>query len=267
MEDSPMSKTRNAILAALCVGLLAVTAFATSAAAKPGPESGDGSHRGPGPGGNQTADDHKGPRQELRDNRSAERKDRHEAMRGAHDAWQDCKRDFRAANGTLNESMQEHCMAEKSFFLNATHARREARALVGAIAALERRLGRLEERQHLLEDRLAGGNLTGNESAAIQKRIDHIEEEQDRMVDKLQDFRARLAGLQDKWQTVRHDLSERRHHGEDDGLGDDSDDSASDSSSESASESSSESASESSSESASGSASETSSASDSSTSA
>src|ERR1051325_8523073 len=86
MEDSPMSKTRNSILAALCVGLLAVTAFAPSAAARPGPESGDGSHRGPGPGGNETSD-HKGPRQELRDNRSAQAKDRREALRDAHDAW------------------------------------------------------------------------------------------------------------------------------------------------------------------------------------
>jgi uncharacterized coiled-coil protein SlyX len=223
-----MSKTRNAFLAALCVGLLAVTAFATSAAAKPSPSGDD--HRG------STSDDRRADHRDLRDNRSAERKDRQEAMRGAHDAWQECKREFR--NQTLNESMADHCMHEKAFFLNATHARREGHALVGAIAALERRLGRLEERQHLLEDRLASGNLTGNESAAIQQRIDKIEDHQDKMVEKLQDLRARLADLQGKWQTVRHDLDERRHRGEDDGLsGDDSSESASESESEGASES------------------------------
>ena len=243
-----MSKTRNAILAALCVGLLAVTAFATSAAAKPGPESGDDHSGRPA---RDAGDARKADRQELRDNRSAERKDRHEDMRDAHDAWQDCKRDFRAANGTLNESMQEHCMAEKSFFLNATHARREGRALVGAIAALERRLGRLEEREHLLEDRLAEGNLTANETAAIQERLDHIEEKQDQMVDKLQRLRERLAELREKW----HSAKEVKDV-EDEDESDSSDDGSSSSSSASGSESASGSASESASES--GSASETS---------
>ena len=230
-----MTNTRKTFLALLCVGLLAVTAIASTASAKPGDgEDGSGDDRRGPRSGNET-DDRKGPRQELRDNRSDDRMDRHERMRAAHDQWQACKREAR--NESMNASVQERCMEEKAFFLNATHARREARALVGAIAALERRLGRLEEREHLLEDRLAAGNLSANETAAIQQRLDKIEEHQDRMVEKLQDLRARLAALHDRWHAAR----EHKEHGDDEDDDSDESESESSSSSESSSESQSES--------------------------
>src|SRR5687767_15527701 len=110
--------------------------------------------------------------------------DRHERMRAAHDAWQDCKAEARNATG--NGSHVERCGDEKSFFLNATKARREAHALHGAIGALERRLGRLEAREIALEQSLEDGNLTANETAAIEAKIAKIDAHQDRMAERLQ---------------------------------------------------------------------------------
>ena len=124
-------------------------------------------------------------------------------------------------------------MQEKSFFLNATHARRESHALVGAIAALERRIGRLEAREHELKDRLAAGNLSANETAALQEKIDKIDEHQDAMIDRLHQLQDRLAALHEKWHSARE--QEIKDHRDDDEESDDESDS--ESASESASDS------------------------------
>lgn len=223
-----MSKTRNVILAATLVGLLAVTVLA-GAAAKPGDggedSAADGRRRGGPDRGNETADNEtgrKGPpegrpagnrsddkraddnRSAGRDGRAEARQDRHEAMREAHAQWKACRHEAR--NETMNASVQERCMEEKAFFLNATHARRDGRALHGGIAAMERLLGRLEAREIALQDRLESGNLSANETASVQQRLERIEAHQERVAAKLEAMRERVAALHERWHTVR-DLS------------------------------------------------------------
>lgn len=186
-----MTKTKL-FLAILSTGLLALGGLATTVAAE--------------------GDDDRSPREKAQDRREQvqERREvRKERMDAAQDAWQECKRPHQ--NASLNESVQRRCMAEKSFFLNATHARREGRALVGAIAALERQIGRLEVREMHLEEKLASGNLTGNQTAeSVQAAIDKIDAAQERLAEKLDKLKARLAALHEKWQSVRDEVKERR---------------------------------------------------------
>lgn len=236
-----MSKTTTIAFSVLAVGLLALAGFGTMAAAKPGEDSDDGAdHSGRGSGKG-----HDGNRSAERDNRSAEhdaaqqahaeqRDARKGEMRAAHDAWQECKRDHRDSNESLNESMQEHCMGEKSFFLNATHARREGRALLSSIAGLERLIGRLEVREERLEDRLAAGNLSANETEHLEARLAKIEGHQDRMVDRLADKQERLEALHARWHSVRDEVADRRHGHDDDAEPEESDGSSSASDSSSA---------------------------------
>lgn len=217
---------RTPILALLAVGLLAVGAFATTAAAQPGDDSPSSDHRGPRERAQERMENRSA------ENRSADRQDRHERMRDAHDAWQACKRE----NSTANVSMQERCGDEKAYFLNATHARREAHAHIGAIAALERQIGRLEVREMRLQDKLDDGNLSANQTASIQERIDAIQDAQERLADKLERLKARLGSLEEKWASARDEVKERRHSDDEDDE-DDEDDSESSSSSSSGSES------------------------------
>ena len=214
---------KTTLLSLGILGLLALSAIAVPVLAKPG----DGSGRpgpGPGPGDRMNATERQDRVQERRD-----------AMRDAHDQWQDCKREYRD-NHTLNDSMQQHCMADKEFFLNATHARREAHALIGAIVGLERRLGRLEERKLILEHQLNGSsNLTANQTAELQHRIDKIQAHEEKVAAELQKLRDHLKALDDKWQSVREHIAERRHKGLDDGLEDSDSESASDAESSSSS--------------------------------
>lgn len=169
-------------------------------------------------------DDDATPREKAKERREAvqEQRDvRKEKMDAAKDAWQDCKRAGRE-NVSLNESAQRRCMAEKSFFLNATHARREAKALTGAIAALERQIGRLEVREMHLEGILESGNFTGNQTAgSVQEAIEKIDAHQERLAEKLEKLQARLDALHEKWQSVRDHVKDRRQgegdDGEDDG--------------------------------------------------
>lgn len=197
-----MSKT-TLFLTIAATGLLALGGLATAVAAQ--------------------GDDDASPREKAKERREAaqEQRDvRKEKMEVAKDAWQDCKRASHD-NVSLNESAQRRCMAEKSFFLNATHARREAKALTGAIAALERQIGRLEVREIHLEAKLASGNYTGNESAeSIQAAIEKIDAHQERLAEKLADLKARLAALHEKWQTVRDHVAASRHGQGDDEAGD-----------------------------------------------
>lgn len=186
MNKTPR-KTPRLALSLLAVGLLAMTAFASTALAKPGDD----------------AREKRVERSEIQERRGA-----------AADAW---KEQCRPDNATLNESMQRRCMVVKHFHDNATKARREARALYGAIAALERRIGRLEVREESLEDKLAAGNFTGNQTAeSLQEAIDRIEEHQERAIERLQHLKERLAALHEKWQNVRDHVADRRGHGGDD---------------------------------------------------
>jgi len=223
--------TKKTMLTLTTLAVVAIAAVAVPVLAKPG----DGS--GPGP-----ASDHRGPGGNATDRREARqdaRESRHEAMRDAHDQWQECKRDYRE-NHSLNDSMQERCMADKDFFLNATQARREAHADIGAILGLERRLGRLEERKILLQHEMdSNASLNDTQKAELQHRIDKIQDHEEKLVVELQKLRSHLKDLDGKWTSVREHIAERRHKGLDDGLEDsDAEDSgASDSGSASASSS------------------------------
>jgi chromosome segregation ATPase len=213
-----MRKTPLAI-SLLCVGLLAVTALASPVTAKDG-------------GDQPSASERRDAAKERMENRSADREERKDRMREAHDAWQDCKHD---ANATGNESRRVRCGDERAFFLNATKARREGATLYGAIAALERRIGRLEAREIALEQQVASGNLSANETAESQEKIEKIDSHQERMVELLHKLQERLAALHEKWQSVRDHVAEKRHGDDsDDGAVDDKDDGAVDDSDDAA---------------------------------
>lgn len=189
---------RKFFMAIAAVGLLAVAGLATSVAAQPGPHS-------------------SGRADEMRD-RAEDRRDRAEDARDRAEDFRDhfedrCGEDAAA----LNASEQAQCMRVRGFFLNATQARRESAALFGAVAALERNIGRLEVREVHLEQQLAAGNFTGNETAAsIEAALATIEDAQERLVERLDALALRLSALHEKWQAVRDHVEERRHGGDDD---------------------------------------------------
>src|SRR5207247_755598 len=105
-------------------------------------------------------------------------------------------------------------------------------------AAMERRVGRLEVREHALQDQIDSGNLTANQTAAAEKRIQKIDAEQNKTIEQLKHLRERLEGLHAKWESVRESVAERRHAGADplpeDGSDEDGSDDLSSSSSSSA---------------------------------
>jgi len=199
-----MTKTRM-YLALAAVGLLAVGGLAT-VAAQSGPDDSD-DRRGP-------RDDRRDERKERMEERRNETQERRVIVREAHDAWQECKAASRG-NASLEESAQRRCMAERSFFLNATHARREARALYGAIGAIERQIGRLEAREIALEQKVASGNLTANETAKAEAAIAKIDDHQERLAERLEKLKDRLEALHARWQSVRDHVSDRRQHEDD----------------------------------------------------
>jgi chromosome segregation ATPase len=217
--------TMSRTLAFLAIALLTVAGVATVVAAQDG--------KGPG--------DHP---------KAAERKEAAKEKAAAARDNATAKAEERCAelNGTLNDSQQMRCMKVKEFADHAFKARREAHALIGAIGALERRIGRLEVREHVLQAELDSGNFTGNDTAeSVQAEIDQIQEHQDQMVDRVLHLRERLEALHEKWQSVREHVADVRHKGEaDDGDlpddGSDSDESLSESATETSSSSSSSSA-------------------------
>lgn len=231
-----MTKTRNTILALLAVGLVALSALAVPAIAKPGDESGDG-HRGP------KADERREAAQERRDAA------KHQAeLRGNH-TREHCL--AAAGNDTVNETEEKRCMRHGEFAEKAFKARRAAHALLGAINATERQWARLNATEAMLEAKLAAGNFTGNETAAsIEKRLERIDAKQERVEERLEKLQERLGKLHAKWDAVREHVAEKRRMHDGDG-DDESSSSSSSSASQSASASPSGSASESSSESAS----------------
>jgi hypothetical protein len=102
-----------------------------------------------------------------------------------------------------NETVAERCekMAEK---MEKEHkARRHAHALLGAIAAHERILGRIEYKITKAEARLAEGNLTGNQTEALEMRIEKLEAMKERQVAKIDELQAKLEQLKARWEAAR----------------------------------------------------------------
>jgi len=214
-----MTKTWKTTLALLSIGLLAVAAVAVPAAAKPGD------------GGDHAADRREAAKEKMQERREA-------AAEKAEARGNATKERCLAAqaNHTLNGSAEERCMKVGEFAEKAFKARRAAHALLGAINATERQWARLNATEARLQAKLAGGNLTANETAAIQHRLDRIDAKQERLAGRLERLEERLARLHEKWAAVReHVMDERKRHHEDD---EDDHESASESASESATSSS-----------------------------
>lgn len=226
-----MTKTWKTTLALLSIGLLAVAAVAVPAAAKPGD---DGDHAG----------DHRAAAQE----KMQQHRDAAAAHAEAHGNVTKERCLAAQSNHTLNASAEERCMKVGEFAEKAFKARRAAHALLGAINATERQWARLNATEADLQAKLAAGNLTANQTAAIEKRLERIDAKQDRLEERLAKLKERLGKLHDKWAAVReHVADERRRHHEEDEDDASGSGSVSSSQSQSASESSSESVSESSS--------------------
>lgn len=227
-----MTMTRNTALALLGIGLLTLSAIAAPVVAKPG-------------------DDASARREAAQD----KREERREAVAEQAEARGNATKErclAAHANHTLNESAERRCMKVGEFAEKAFKARRAAHALLGAINATERQWAKLNATEERLEAKLAAGNASANETAAIEKRLERIDAKQERLADRLERLRERLAGLHERWDAVREHVAERRakHHEQED---DDESSSSSSSSSSSASESSSSSSSSSESSSESGS--------------
>lgn len=200
--------TRTPLYAILAAGLLALGAFAAPVLAQ---------------GDSEDQDEAKDRREAARERAEAAREAAKERREAAQERYQDhCVDDA----DELNETQQERCMKFKEFADRAHKARREGHALLGAVSAMERRIGRLEVREEMLEQKLAAGNFSDNETAeSIQAQIDKIEEHQERIMERLAHLKERLETLHDKWKAVREHVEERRHgaHDEDDEGEDDED--------------------------------------------
>ncbi|HUR61427.1 MAG TPA: hypothetical protein VM286_03570 [Candidatus Thermoplasmatota archaeon] len=180
------------LLALLATGILALGAIAVGVEAKPG----DGQAAS-------QAQDHKDAAQAHK-----------EAAKQAH-----------AERKELRDQIKEKCKAEDSnltkeeckHLKDAVKARRVAHALLGAIRAHERQLGRVEVRISEVEAKLAAGNLTGNQTHALEVRLEKLEARHDRLIEKIESEQAKLQRLHDKWSEVADHLRDRKEKGEDDG--------------------------------------------------
>jgi chromosome segregation ATPase len=193
MKSHPRTKP---LIALLAVGVLALGAVALSVDAKP-----DGGRDGPAQ--SQAAKEH---RQEAQD--------RAEAMR--EKAKQKCSE-------PANDTAAKRCEKVKDLMGGAAKARREAHALLTAIRVHERQLGNVDFRIHEVEQKLASGNLTANQTSELQNRLGHLKDRHDRLIEKIAAEKAKLQALHDKWAEVRDHLRDRKEKGEDDGGVEDSD--------------------------------------------
>ncbi|MEK6975127.1 MAG: hypothetical protein AABY18_02145 [Candidatus Thermoplasmatota archaeon] len=217
--------TRNTILAVLAAGLLTLTALAVPVLAKDSDE-------------NETRDHSDDRRDKAQDRREAAQE---KAEHRGEQAEERCLE--RHANESLNDSAERDCMKVGDFAEKAFKARRAAHALLGAINATERQMARLNATEDRLEDRLAAGNLSANETERIEHRLEKIDAKQERLEHRLEALKERLAKLHEKWQAVREHVEERRRGHDDDEHEDDDEHSSSSSSSSSESLSSSSSSS------------------------
>jgi hypothetical protein len=224
MTPTPRTKLLMAVLA---TGLLAVGAFAVGVEAKPG----DGR---PDPAAEKDARYHEmcdHPANATVQKRCDEYAARQQAMQDRKDIKQD-RKDLREDRKELRDELKEKCkdaeanstLAQRCEHLkDAVKARRVAHALLTAIRVHELELGRVEFRIHEVEAKLAGGNLTGNQTAALEHRLDKLNERHDRLIEKIADEKAKLQRLHDKWAEVADHLRDRKEKGEDDGGVDDAD--------------------------------------------
>ncbi len=182
-----MNRTLWITLAA--VGLLATAGLATVAAepGKPGPG---------GPGSNDhaaKADDMKAKAQEMK-----EKIKEHCAA-------------------PVNETVKEKCDKIKDIAGPAMKARREAVALVKAIAAHERQVGRIEVKIDRLEKAIASGNLSAENVTKAQAKIAKLQEREDKVLEQIEHLQDRLAALKAKWAEVKDHLKDVREDDAEDG--------------------------------------------------
>jgi chromosome segregation ATPase len=217
MTSTPRTKF---LLAVLATGVLAIGAIATSVAAKPGDDGPRGAQGSP------PACDHpanatvqkrcdearmKEQRKEVQQDRK-DLKDDRKQLKEDRKELRDQVKDF-CEKAAANSTASQRCDHLK----DAVKARRVAHALLSAIRVHERELGRIDFRIEMAKERIASGNLTGNQTSEAQDRLAHLEVRHDRLVEKLKDEQAKLAALRDRWSEVKDHLKDREERGEDNG--------------------------------------------------
>lgn len=203
-----MSTTRTKLYLALAAtALLAIAAGSTVVEARPG--------SGPSDGGAHRADNSTAARDCSRAPDPAQCEKRVENAQEMREKRQE------KCNPPANETAEKQCKAAKEVAKKGLKARREANALIHAIAAHEAILGKLEYKIAKVQQKLNDGNLTVNQTAELHKRLDRLEAMHDRQVAKIDELQAKLDGLKAKWAEVRDHVKERRERHQSDGADDD----------------------------------------------
>lgn len=189
------------LTSALAVGLLAVMAFAVPAQAQDNSTASD------------PASDHKGPdcskapdpaKCKERMANAEKAKEKRDDMREKANATYHAKCDQPA-----NATVEKRCENVRKFMDRDMRAMREARALMGALHALERQKARLEIREKILEDKL-NKSTSANETAHLQKRLDNVREHLAKVDAKIEKLEDRIAKLREKFQEIRQKFEDRR---------------------------------------------------------
>jgi hypothetical protein len=130
-------------------------------------------------------------------------------------------------NETEEDSDGRRCDRIREAHEHGNMARREAHAILHAIAAHQRRYERLNATEADLEARLADGNLTENETLRAQHRLERIDSHQNRTQEQIDHLQAVLERLRARWDEVREHVDERRMERDErrEGRGHDEDDS------------------------------------------
>jgi predicted nucleic acid-binding Zn-ribbon protein len=143
-------------------------------------------------------------KEKMRQQQAQQRKDTRELRDRVQDTCKEAK---------TNATAKQVCDHLK----DAVKARRVAAALMTAIRVHEQELGRVDFRIDMLNERLASGNLTANQTAAAHDSLAKLQARHTALVQKIKDEQAKLASLRDRWTEVRDHMKDRQDKGQDDG--------------------------------------------------
>ncbi len=133
---------------------------------------------------------------ERRDKAREEADARRDAFKQARDA---CKEEFKDRNGTENGTYAPGRCISMAAHDPAHKARRAYHHISHHIDAVEHRIAKLEVKEYRIEEALAGGNLTENQTAAFEAKLERIEALQGELVEKLEDLYQQLRDLRERW--------------------------------------------------------------------
>lgn len=135
------------------------------------------------------------------------------AMRDGHDRHDrahDIHERFCGDEDNLTEREQERCDRIRDAHEPGHEARRAAHALVKAIDAHYARVGKLEMKEYEIEQQLADGNLSDNETQRLEHALVVIEAQQNKTLDRVAHLEERLDALKAKWAEVEEHVREQR---------------------------------------------------------